>query len=64
MMPRAPAAMTWRAWSMSSIVHTQEPAKSKESDAADEDSGDDLLLNGPQMEGEANSQDDIDKLFD
>lgn len=45
-------------------VKAREPVKSEKSDAAGENDGDESLINGPQVGGNGNSQDDIDKLFD
>lgn len=45
-------------------VKAQEPAKPKNAAADGGDFNDEALLNGPQLEGDGNSQDEIDKLFD
>ncbi len=43
-------------------IKAREPAQPENAVGQDDDEG--TLLNGPQLEGEGNSQDDIDKLFD
>ncbi len=45
-------------------IKAQEAANPKKTDAVDGNNSDATLLNGPQLEGEGNSQDEIDKLFD
>ena len=45
-------------------IKAQEAADPAKSEAGGEDPDDGTLLNGPQLKGEGNSQDDIDKLFD
>ncbi len=45
-------------------VKAREPAMPKKTGANGKGVDDAALLNGPQLEGEANSQDEIDKLFD
>ena len=45
-------------------VKAEEAANPKKTDAVSEDQCNESLLNGPQLEGEGASQDEIDKLFD
>ncbi len=45
-------------------IKAQEATNLKKTDAVGENNSDETLLNGPQLEGEGNSQDEIDKLFD
>jgi len=45
-------------------VKAQEPVKSEVSNGVDDNPTDESLLNGPQLDGDGNSQGDIDKLFD
>ena len=49
---------------LESLLELLGPDFEEVDDEEDDREGDDMLLNGPALEGEGISQDDIDKLFD